>query len=268
MSLYQPFDINNYNNILGSPTTTSPSTASTTGIFTCSKSAKAEFMKGIKRDITSFPMLKSEEHWDSWNHTMHAVARTQDVAVVLDNNYTPTTSDDIELFQAKQEYMYTVFECTVQISKGKDLVRQHETDFDAQTLYADLLDYLKHSTKGLLAAADILAYLTSARLTPDHWKGTAHDCLLHWKDQMRQYENLVDSADHLTGNVKRTLLESSVHPLNELCHVKAESDQHYTRTGTALTFEQYESLLISAAITYDEKFKHHHTVFKKECFCT
>ena len=67
LALYQPFDINNYKNIPGSPTTSLPTsiTPNATGVVTCSKSSKAVLMKGIKHDITSFPLLKSEEHWDS-----------------------------------------------------------------------------------------------------------------------------------------------------------------------------------------------------------
>ena len=93
-------------------------------------------MKGIKRDVTLFPTLKNEENWDQWNRTLHATARMQDVAEVLDEHYTPTTPDDSELFKAKQEFMYTVFERTILTSQGKDLVRKHEHDFDAQRFHA------------------------------------------------------------------------------------------------------------------------------------
>ena len=251
-SNYALFDRSNYPNFSSSTPKTSSTTS--TPITTRSISAKAEFMKGIKRDITLFPTLKNEENWDQWNRSLQAIAHMQDVAVVLDERYAPSSPDEVELFKAKQEFMYTVFEHTILTSQGKDIVWHHEHDFDAQKIYQSLITYLKQSTKGLLASSCILSYITSASLTSDTWKGSAHDFLLHWKDQMHQYEKLVDIADKLTDNVKCVLLETAVHPLAELHQVKADSDQHYTCTGRPLTFAQYESLLVSAAITYDEQY--------------
>ena len=104
---------------------------------------RSEFMKGIKRDMSLFPVLKDEKYWDSWNSSFNAIARTQGVADVLDIDYSPDDfdSDEQDLFQAKQEYMFTVFQRALQISQGKSLVRKHEKDYDAQTLYKDL--YIK-----------------------------------------------------------------------------------------------------------------------------
>ena len=214
-SNYALFDRSNYPNFSSSTPKTSSTTS--TPITTRSISAKAEFMKGIKRDITLFPTLKNEENWDQWNRSLQAIARMQDVAVVLDERYAPSSPDEVELFKAKQEFMYTVFERTILTSQGKDIVQHHEHDFDAQKIYQSLITYLKQSTKGLLASSRILSYITSASLTADTWKGSAHDFLLHWKDQMCQYEKLVDIADKLTGNVKCFLIETVVYPLAELC---------------------------------------------------
>ena len=136
-------------------------------------------MKGIKRDVTTFPILKNDEHWDAWNRQLIATSRMQDVADVLDEHYTPFTTEERDLFIAKQEFMYTVFERTILTSQGKDLICKHENDFNAQLIYKELLLYLKTSTKGLMTASNILAYLTTARLTPESLKGTTQDFILH-----------------------------------------------------------------------------------------
>ena len=133
-SLYCPFDRSNYVATGGTTggASTPPIPMPTPTPRT--RSAKDEFMKGIKRDITIFPTLKNEEFWDQWNCQLKATAHMQDVAEVLSGSYYPSTADAKELFKAKQEFMYTVFECTILTSQGKDIVCQHELTFDAQKI--------------------------------------------------------------------------------------------------------------------------------------
>ena len=84
------------------------------------------------------------------------MARTQGVENVLNPKFAPSGTDQVELFQAQQFYMYSVFERAIQFSYGKSIVRFHEVDFDAQLVYKKTIDYLKKSTKGVMAATDIL----------------------------------------------------------------------------------------------------------------
>ena len=102
----------------------------------------------------------------------------------------------------------------------------HEADYDAQQLYKNLIQYLKTSTCGTIAVSAILCHLTSARLNNDQWRGSTKDFLLHWQDQLCQYDNMVHRQDQLSPAVKRTLLENAVHPLAALCQVKTNSNQH------------------------------------------
>jgi hypothetical protein len=50
------------------------------------------------------------------------------------------------------------------------------------------------------------------------------------------------------------MLQNAVHPVQELRAVKTQADQHKTQSGTDLTYDQYVSLLLSAASTYDAQF--------------
>ena len=43
-----------------------------------------------------------------------------------------TTLTDYDLFDAKQKYIYQVFECTLQMDKGKTIICAHESDYNAQ----------------------------------------------------------------------------------------------------------------------------------------
>ena len=198
----------------------------------CSITPRDQFMKGIKRDVSLFPTLKNKESWDNWNRSLHAIARTQGVADVLNHNYTPGTQEEKDLFAVQNKFMYSVFERTLLTSQGKTFVRQHENDYDAQTLYTSLLQYLRSSTKGIMKTSSILSYLSSTKLGDDSWKGSIQDFLLHWQDQLRQYDKMVARKDQPSDNVKRIMLENAVHGFPALWQVNTESDQHIARTGT------------------------------------
>ena len=72
--------------------------------------------------------------------------------------------EDIALFAKKQEFMYAVFERTLQTDQGKAFVRQHEQDFDAQKIYSSLQDYSVKSTKASLDTSKLLSYIMSAKM--------------------------------------------------------------------------------------------------------
>jgi hypothetical protein len=75
-----------------------------------------DFKKGInsKRDVSTYPTLKDENQWDNWNRSLKSLAHAHDIYHVIDGNYTPTTAEEIDLFD-----------------QGKALVCAHEADFDA-----------------------------------------------------------------------------------------------------------------------------------------
>ena len=73
------------------------------------KDLLAEFKKEIKRDASLFIVLKDLKQWDSWHCSTVAQAQAQDVSDVLDPAFQPATWEE-DLFEAKQKYMYAVFE--------------------------------------------------------------------------------------------------------------------------------------------------------------
>jgi hypothetical protein len=158
----------------------------------------------------------------------------------------------MELFVEKQKFMYAVFEKTLLTDKGKALVRYYGPTFDAQKVYRDLSTYARSSTMASMEASNLLTYITSARLGDGTWKGKAHGFILHWQDQIRQYELILPTSDHLSPSMKRTMLENAVAKVPELRAVKNQAAQHKTQNGGIdLSYEQYCALLASAAQDYD-----------------
>jgi len=97
----------------------------------------SDFKKGIKWDASLFTILKDPKQWDSWHQSTMAQARAQDVFKILDPSYAPNQTEE-PLFEAKQMYLYTVFERVLQTNKGKVLVCAYEETADAQQIFKDL----------------------------------------------------------------------------------------------------------------------------------
>jgi hypothetical protein len=212
----------------------------------------SEFRRTIRRDPSSFIPFKEDKQWDAWQRSTEAQARAQDLSDVLDKFYIPTTPEASELFTEKQKFMYAVFEKILLTDKGKALVRKHAATFDAQRVYKEISTYALTSTRASLEASKLLTYITSSRFGDGTWKGNAHGYILHWQDQIRQYEQILPTSGHFSAFVKRTMLENAVGQYPELRAVKTQAAQHKTQNGGIdLTYDEYCSLLMSAAQEYD-----------------
>ena len=214
-----------------------------------------DFKRGIKRNSTQFPCLKDDAMWDNWNRGTIAQARAQDIAQVLDPTYVPSTHEERELFLEQQKFMYAVFEKTLLTDKGKALVRQYQHTFDAQMIYKELSTYAMLSTKATMNASNLLSYITTTMLGDGKWKGTTHGFVLHWQDQVRKYHDL-NPQNSLSQDLQCTLLQNAVHPIMELRQVKLQASQFKTHTGKDLSYDEYCSLLLSAAQQYDAQHSH------------
>ena len=213
-----------------------------------------DFKRGIKRDMTLFPTLKDDKQWYTWQRSLIAIARAQDVYEILEPGYTPPPDQQL-VFTEKQKFMYAVFERTLLTDYGKAFVRQYAPTFDAQAIYEDLCIYCQKSTKASLDSSNLMAYITSAKLGDGQWKGTASAFILHWEDQVRKFESLMsDPHDHFTDGQKRAMLQNSVHNIPELRSIKNQADQHKTHSGVDLSYKEYVKLLLSAAALYDAQF--------------
>jgi hypothetical protein len=179
------------------------------------------FKKGIKRDPSVYPMLKDELWNDNWHCSFVNQARAQDVDEVLDPNYLPTTSEQYELFQENQKYLYTILESKVETAKGKAIIHKHEGNYNAQKAYAELQEHHLKSTEASLHSVKILGYITSAKIGDGSWHGTVENIILNWQEQIRLYERLTPTTGHFSDEQKLTMLQTAVHPLQELRQVKA-----------------------------------------------
>ena len=87
------------------------------------------FRKGIKREETSYPTLKDERYFDSFSRILYITAKSHECDEVLDPEYIPSNSEK-EQFEAKQIFMFPVWDKHLLTDIGKTIVRKymHTTD--------------------------------------------------------------------------------------------------------------------------------------------
>ena len=159
--------------------------------------------------MSIFKEMKKTKEWEQWDTQFRANVTTQGLSNILDPNYIPATYDDKMLFREQQCYMYDVFVPVLKTDKGKAIVRKYKGIFDARSIYQELQEYASKSTQAIVNANTLLQYITIASLSDGSWNGTTRHFVLHWMEQVRLYEELVDVSAALSDSVKLTLLTKS-----------------------------------------------------------
>ena len=216
------------------------------------------FKKNIKRDKNQYTTLREDRQWDSWNRSTKAIAQTHDCEDIFNETYLPADDEQKDLFLEKQIFIYSVFEEKIQTNMGRYLVRKYERTYDAQSIYTELCEYSKTSTQASIQASNILSYITTFRLHKIAWKGTYHSFILHWVNKLRLYKEMVPIEDHFTDSVKKTMLENTVVGVTILKSVKNQADHDKAHGRGTLSYDNYLTLLLSAAAVHDAEYSFKH----------
>ena len=152
--------------------------------------------------------------------------------------------------------MYDVFVCVLKTDKGKAIVRKYKGIFDARSIYQELQEYASKSTQAIVDANTLLQYITIARLSDGSWNGTTRHFVLHWMEQVRLYEELVDVSATLSDSVKLTLLMNAVHGHTKLSGVHTVAIQLASHFGQAVDFTKYSEMLLSECAQVDSALAH------------
>ena len=88
----------------------------------------------------------------------------EDAAEVLNFDCRTSTADDVSLFKEKQKFMRTVFDKTLQPSRGKKHVRDHNSDYNDESDHKKLNEFHTKSTNSRISASTTLSYITPAKI--------------------------------------------------------------------------------------------------------
>ena len=212
------------------------------------------FKKGIKREIAAYPSLKDERYFDGFKRSLFIVDKSHECNEVLEPTYTPGSEpEEQDLFEAKKTFMFSVFNNNIQTDMGKTIVRRHLVNTDAQSVWKELSEHMRTSSKGGSEKRRLTQYVTNTVLD-DNFKGTTEQFVLHFNEQYRQLDEISEDSENLPPTVKLTLLQTAVRSINDLRIVETLDEFQSTTYGhgssTSLSYETYYDLLINACVRY------------------
>ena len=211
------------------------------------------FKKGIKREETAYPTLKDERYFDGFSTHLYITAKSHECEQGLESDYTPSNAEK-DLFEAKQIFMFSVFDKHLLTDMWKTIVRKYVYTTDAQSVWKVFHDLMKSSSKGASEKRRLTQYVTNTTLD-DNYKGTTEQFVLHFNEQLRQLDEISDPAEHFPPQIKLQMLQNAVRSIDDL-RIVEKLDQFQsitTRYGrsASLKYQTYYDLLINAYVRYD-----------------
>ena len=238
---------------LGSPATPR---SMATSVASESYITLTNFKKGIKRDASAYPIFKNERYYNTFIRHFKATAKAQGLNSLMDSNFTPGSDEyEQQLFQDQQDFLYSVLISSLKTDFSEALVKDHEGD--AQLIIELLHEH--HTGNSQYSRSEInriTKYLTNIKLD-DTWRGTNESFLMHYNDQLRLLDSLVDSDEKLPDNTRVTFLESAVESVPDLRRVKITDNvlQAQLDSTRPITYRSYFDLLKDAAFHLDQATK-------------
>ena len=214
------------------------------------------FKKGIKRDASAYPIFKNERYYNTFIRHFKATAKVQGLSTLMDPNFTPGSDEyGQQLFQEQQDFLYSALISSLKTDFSEALVKDHEGDVQ---LILELL-HEHHTGNSPYSRSEInriTKYLTNIKLD-DTWRGTNESFLMHYNDQLRLLDSLVDSDEKLPDNTRVTFLESAVESVPDLRRVKITDNvlQAQLDSTRPISYRSYFDLLKDAAFHLDQATK-------------
>ena len=116
------------------------------------------FKKGIKREIAAYPSLKDKRYFDGFKRSLFIVLRPMSAM----RPWTPPILQVVN--QRKQTFMFSVFNANLQTDMGKTIHRRHLANTDAQSVWKELSEHMRPSSKGASEKRRLTQYVTNTVL--------------------------------------------------------------------------------------------------------
>ena len=179
------------------------------------------FKRGIKRETSAYSILKDEHYFDKFQRDLFIAAKSHDVSEILDTTFTPGPSqEEKELFEAKQVFMYKVFNETLFTDVGRTKVRKHLKTTDAQAVWKEYSEYMTTASKEASEKRKLTHYVTNTVLD-SQFRGTSQQFVLHFNEQFRRLDEFTDLTERMPESIKMALLQNAVKDVPQLSIVDA-----------------------------------------------
>ena len=151
--------------------------------------------------------FNSDANWISWNAHLHALAAIHGVSCVLDPEFVPTTADEVQLFRAQQDFVYSVFHRCLKSPGSKKIIRANEHTRDAQQVYKLLLAEYSDNAHVKIRIKKLTTELSTLQLD-DNWNRSLEAFFTHFENKILDLEKT--SGETVPEERKRNWLESAI----------------------------------------------------------
>jgi hypothetical protein len=157
---------------------TNVATSSAYTPLTAEETFDKDWTKGARRDSSAYLPFTNDKYWESWKRSFDNTAYSQMLYEVLDPNHVPNTALGQRKLLRQNQFMYEVLDKIIKTNKGKEIVRKHGKNRDAQATYKELCAHYENSTAAVMETNELFKYIITANVSKFH--GTTHDFIIHW----------------------------------------------------------------------------------------
>ncbi len=202
----------------------------------------------MKPSANAFKDFKEEALWSKAKQRTINTLESQGLLHMIQPKYVVINQ---ELDTAQKSWLYKVFEDTFLHGNAKTIIAAHATDKDTRAMWKEFEEYYDFSMAAQIRSQKHSSYITSTRLDKDSWRGTISSYLLHFKEQLRLYEETADQA--YTDLQKIQFLQNALAGTPELNCVYRHNSASARAAGVkkSITFEEYFAMLLEVANVLD-----------------
>ena len=150
--------------------------------------------------------------------------------------------------------MYKVLNEALQTDMGRTKVRKYLKTNNAQAVWKEYPEYMTTASKGASEKRKLTQYVTNTILD-SQFRGTTQLFVLHFNEQFRRVDDLMDFSERMPESIKMALLQNAVEDIPQLSIVETLDEYISTTPGhgsfTHLSYTSYYDLLINACVRCD-----------------
>jgi len=214
---------------------------------------RENWRKTTKPSKSDYPTFKDELYWKPFYDSFTTTLQSHALEHLVDTSYVPL---DPSLDDDQKKWLYAVFDDKFKAPFARKVVQENRDTKDTRIIWKAIQEHYNSSQVAEIRLTTITNYISSADFSDGRFKGGLQSCILHYAEQVRNYNELAE--DPLSDSQAVMFLSRAVSLVP--CLSEVLNNDKVSRRATAkimktpvvpITFEEYLSLLIDKASTYD-----------------
>jgi hypothetical protein len=219
---------------------------------TSSPSPAADFLRGIKRDVTQYQEFTDDKKWLLWKRHLKAMAPIHGLDCILDPDFKPENEAEKELFKQQQAFAFSIFSRCLKTSKSLKFLRDFEHSHDAHKLFHALVEAYEGGVTQELHEETVRDQLQKLQLNST-WNKTLESFLVTFEHKLLDLSEITKKPP--SEEDKRKWLTAAIRGHEGLYQAANMSKVVLQSTGKdahSLSYDYYYSMLLYQAKVLDQ----------------